>query len=78
MGGCNEIWDEPTHKTVPCTTCGHLTIFAGSKKCDICWELEHRLESYLARGGANAWAVVEKALNEAKILGRPPLPSSSG
>ena len=34
-------------ETVPCETCGTDTHMTGTKRCYVCWEVEHRLESYL-------------------------------
>lgn len=31
-------------KTVPCGLCGTPTNCTGTKRCDRCWELEHRIE----------------------------------
>lgn len=33
---------------VPCTTCGRPIGWLGTQKCDYCWEVETRLEDYLA------------------------------
>lgn len=49
-----------------CKTCGHLTFMTGTKLCDACWEVEHRLDSYLSVGGAEAIAFVEAALARAR------------
>ena len=39
-------------KWVPCETCGNPTHSTVTKRCDGCWEVEHRLRDYLkhARG----------------------------
>lgn len=29
--------------TVPCKLCGIATLHTGTKRCDSCWELEHRI-----------------------------------
>lgn len=31
-------------KTVPCTLCGTKTFMLGTRLCDRCWELKHRVE----------------------------------
>jgi NMD protein affecting ribosome stability and mRNA decay len=31
--------------TVPCKLCGEPTTMLGTKLCDNCWELEHRIQS---------------------------------
>jgi hypothetical protein len=30
---------------VPCGLCGTPTPMTGTKRCDACWELEHRVQS---------------------------------
>lgn len=30
-------------RTVPCEICGDPTAMLGTKRCDDCWELEHRI-----------------------------------
>lgn len=47
---------------VPCKTCGEPAL---GERCDACWELEHRLDEYLKRGGIPAWDVVYQALARA-------------
>jgi hypothetical protein len=32
---------------VPCETCGDPTHMTGTRRCDGCWEVEHRLGDYL-------------------------------
>lgn len=54
--------------TVPCGTCGRATQMTGTKRCDGCWEVEHRLADYLRTGGPNAWVFVGEALAKAKAL----------
>ena len=34
-----------SQKTVPCRLCSTPTPMLGTKLCDRCWELEHRVES---------------------------------
>lgn len=34
-------------KIVPCEICSKPTTFVGTKRCDNCWEVEHRLTEYL-------------------------------
>lgn len=53
-------------ETVSCGTCGQKTDFTGTKKCNGCWEVEMRLDQYLAKGGKNARDFVEGALTLAK------------
>lgn len=54
--------------TVICETCGHSTMMDSTKRCDDCWELEHRLADYLRRGGDKARAFVAEKLGEAGWL----------
>ncbi len=49
---------------VPCETCGTLTTKIGTKRCDVCWEVEHRLFGYLLKGGDKARRFVASALKE--------------
>lgn len=35
----------------PCLTCGKTVNFAGSVKCNGCWEVEARIEEYLKSAG---------------------------
>jgi hypothetical protein len=53
----------PGSPAVPCETCGIPTPMTGTKRCDGCWEVEHRLRDYLRTGGAKARAFVEAALS---------------
>lgn len=39
---------------VACGTCGRPTDKTGTKRCDGCWEVEHRLDGYLRDGGVAA------------------------
>lgn len=41
-------------ETCACEVCGASTFMTGTKRCDRCWEVEHRLADYLKRGGAKA------------------------
>jgi ribosomal protein L37E len=34
-------------ETVPCKRCGEPTSYLGTKLCNNCWEVEHRLDLYL-------------------------------
>ncbi len=34
-------------ETIPCETCGQPTPMLGTKRCDGCWEVEHRLGDYM-------------------------------
>jgi len=47
---------------VPCETCGDPTDKTGTKRCDGCWEVEHRLADYVRYGGDVARAHLAKAL----------------
>lgn len=38
-------------KTTKCKTCGTDTPMLGTKRCDACWEVEHRLEDYVKSTG---------------------------
>jgi hypothetical protein len=51
-----------------CETCGEPTRMTGTKRCDGCWEVEHRLARYLCLG-PKAVAFVDAAL-QAHKLGR--------
>ena len=50
-------------KWVPCETCGDPTHMISTKRCDGCWEVEHRLRDYLKT--TQGQAVVAKALVQA-------------
>jgi hypothetical protein len=52
-------------KTIPCKTCGKPTSMLGTKLCDPCWEVEHRLRDYLRGEGGKAF--VRAALMEAQL-----------
>ena len=39
---------------VHCGTCGRPTDKTSTKRCDGCWEVEHRLDGYLRDGGVAA------------------------
>ncbi len=43
-------------KTVPCETCGRPTTFTGTKRCDLCWNVERNLVEYLESPGGLAVA----------------------
>jgi hypothetical protein len=60
-------YDPPT---VPCGTCGVPTRMTGTKRCDSCYEVEHRLAFYLNDGGDRAKAFVRAALRKARPLPR--------
>jgi predicted signal transduction protein with EAL and GGDEF domain len=32
-------------ETVPCELCNAPTLMCGTRRCDICWELERRIEA---------------------------------
>lgn len=44
--------------TIPCETCGAQTRMTGTKRCDGCWEVEHRLADYVRLGGVKAVATI--------------------
>jgi hypothetical protein len=48
---------------VPCETCGDPTHSTGTKRCDGCWEVEHRLRDYLTNPRGQVF--VAKALVQA-------------
>jgi hypothetical protein len=52
-------------KHVPCKTCGFPTDKTGTGLCDGCWEVEHRLATYLRDGGRVAVSFVARALADA-------------
>ncbi len=35
------------NKTIPCKICGRLTNMLGTKLCDPCWEVTHRVNTYV-------------------------------
>lgn len=51
-------------ETVPCETCGKPT--PDSRRCNLCWEVESRLDDYL-RGGPAARRFVAQRLEHATI-----------
>lgn len=51
--------------TVPCGTCGQPTPMRGTKRCDGCWEVEHRMRDYLRNEGARAF--VREELVQARL-----------
>lgn len=42
-------------KTTKCTICGELTHMLGTKLCDNCWEIQHRLTYALGSEKVRAW-----------------------
>ena len=50
-------------ETVPCSICGEPTANTGTKKCDGCWEVTHRLADFLRTPGGRAF--VRQALADA-------------
>jgi hypothetical protein len=48
----------------PCETCGTDTRMGGTRRCDACWEVEHRLRCYMRSDKAIEF--VEKTLADAK------------
>jgi len=65
-------------ETVPCTTCGESTTSTVTKRCDRCWELENRIDNYLARGGDKARSLVIAALKHNDPKRDPARPRASG
>jgi len=49
---------------VPCKTCGAKTPMTGTRLCEPCWMVEHRLADYLKSAGGRAH--VAKMLAEAE------------
>jgi hypothetical protein len=49
-------------KHVPCAVCKAPTQARIAKRCDACWEVEHRLVSYLLDGGKAAKRFVIETL----------------
>jgi len=52
---------------VPCDVCELPTDKTATKRCDACWEVEHRLAAYLRVGGEGAREFVRRALDEANF-----------
>jgi hypothetical protein len=50
---------------VACGTCGRPTEKTGTRRCDGCWEVEHRVRGYLADGGLAAAAFLVEVLFDA-------------
>jgi hypothetical protein len=50
-----------------CATCGRPTDKTSTKRCDGCWEVEHRLDSYLRDGGLAARSVLVSALHKSGV-----------
>lgn len=53
-----------TTETVPCKYCGNETQCVSTKVCNNCWEVEHRLPSFLKseKGREFVVALLEKQL----------------
>jgi hypothetical protein len=51
----------------PCATCGRPTNKTTTKRCDGCWEVEHRLDSYIRDGGDRAIVLLLDALVRAGL-----------
>lgn len=49
-----------TAEFIPCETCGYPTDMFGTKRCNNCWEVESRLNSYLhsTRGVENVLKII--------------------
>jgi ribosomal protein L37E len=62
--------DGRTNENVPCETCGKATLNAGTKRCDVCWELEKRLYPY-AISSPRALAFVAETLDTVYGVGVP-------
>lgn len=52
-------------ETVPCETCGEPTTFLGTKRCNNCYEVESRLDQYLASIGG-----LEVVVEKLRVLGQ--------
>jgi hypothetical protein len=61
------IGTEREMEMCPCETCGQPTPMLGTKRCNGCWEVEHRLRYYLLDGKAKAAANLRRALEEAGL-----------
>jgi hypothetical protein len=51
---------------VPCETCGDPTHMTSTRRCDGCWEVEHRLRDYLK--SPQAQRTVAEALGQAESI----------
>lgn len=47
---------------VQCETCGLPTPMTGTRRCNRCWEIEHRLAGYLRDGGEVALRRIAKEI----------------
>jgi ribosomal protein L37E len=54
-----------SNETVPCETCGEQTFNVATNRCNICWEVESRLDMYLRRGREKARRILYAALEPA-------------
>jgi hypothetical protein len=50
------------NETCECIWCGQETEFTGTKQCNRCWELSHRIENHIA--------LAESMLNHFKSEGK--------
>ena len=49
-------------ESIPCRTCSESTHNTGTRQCNRCWEVESRLEDYIARGGYAAVRFIHSVL----------------
>lgn len=56
--------DHGDYGFVKCEVCGSDRGLSGTKRCDGCWEVEHRLAGYLRTGGEEARLFVIEALRK--------------
>lgn len=62
---------------VPCETCGYPTPILGTERCNGCWEVEHRIESYLQTGKVKAVRVLALALFQYVYMSGLPKPEAA-
>jgi hypothetical protein len=69
---CSAAFTRGGGKTVPCETCGTPTLMTGTKRCDGCWEVEHRLADYIRRSSKSRDFVSSTLLAHfgARLMGR--------
>lgn len=57
--------------TIPCEICGKATTSRATKRCDHCWEVEHRLEAYLKNPKGQEFARSKMPLLDDWVDGTP-------
>lgn len=60
--------ENPLDGTVPCKFCGDPTFMRGTKSCNQCWEVVHRLERFLSNKAGQEH--VRTMLQHAELLRR--------